>query len=284
MKHTEFYWLGPTGQKVYAQCWQPKDQDPKAVICLVHGMGEHSSRYLPMANYFEQHNIAVLAFDQLGHGQTEGKRGHVNSYDELLDQVERLITESYRRFPKVAKFLYGHSMGGNLVTNYVLRRQAKIAGAIVSAPWLKLAFDPPAIKVKLGQFTIRFLGTYTEKSNLNTKHLSQDTAVVTAYENDPLIHDKISVRMFVTCHEAGLWALERAATLEIPMLLMHGDSDKITSHQGSQLFAERASNDLVTFKSWPNMYHEIHNEPDKIKVWQTTLEWIEQNSPSKSDQ
>jgi len=166
-------------------------------------------------------------------------------------------------------------MGGNLVLNYTLRRRPDLCGVVVTGPWLELAFQPPSLQVALGRLMNRLAPTFTQDSGLDTKALARDPQVVQAYENDPLVHSKISARLFVSMYEAGHWALQHAAEFPLPLLLMHGEADRLTSAKASRRFAEAAPQDRCTLRLWPGFYHEIHNEPEKGQVVQAMLTWLE---------
>ncbi len=260
------------GLNLFVQEWAP-DSKPRAVVCLVHGHGEHIGRYAHVAEALTSAGFALHGFDLRGHGKSEGARGHASSYDALLDDIERFLQQAAESQPRLPRFLYGHSMGGNLVINYALRRKPSLAGVIATGPWLRLAFEPPTIKVALGRMMNRVFPAFTQASGLETAALSRDAEVVRAYENDPLVHDKISARLFVTMYESGLWALEHAAEFPLPLLLMHGSADRLTSAQASEEFARKAG-DRVTLRIWEGWYHEIHNEPEKEKVFHLMIDWL----------
>ena len=190
-----------------------------------------------------------------------------------MDDIAAFFKQVDERYPGLPRFLYGHSLGGNLVLNYVLRRKPDLRGVIATGPWLELAFQPPASQVTLGRLMNGIAPGFTQHSKLDTKGLSHDQVVVSTYENDPLVHDKISARLFIAMYETGLWALEHAAEFPLPLLLMHGAADPITSAKASQEFAEKAG-DKVTLKVWDGMYHEIHNEPEKAAVFKIMLDWL----------
>ena len=137
-------------------------------------------------------------------------------------------------------FLYGHSFGGNLVLNFALRRNPELQGVIATAPWLRVAFEPPAAKVALARALNRIAPGVTQEWGLETAALSHDAEIVEAYDVDPLVHGRISVRLFVTVVDAGEWALEHAASFPLPLLLMHGTADRVTSAEASREFAARA--------------------------------------------
>ena len=272
METFEWNWKSFDDLDMYACGWAPKGK-PKAVICLVHGHGEHIGRYEHAGAALTEKGYALLGFDLRGHGKSGGPRGHTPSYDALMDDIAAFSQQTDERYPGLPRFLYGHSLGGNLVLNYALRRKPDLRGVIATGPWLKLAFDPPAAQVTLGRLMNGIAPGFTQHSKLNTKGLSHDQAVVSAYENDPLVHDKISARLFVSIYESGLWALEHAAEFPLPLLLMHGSADPLTSAKASQEFASKAG-DKVTLKVWDGLYHEIHNEPEKEQVFAYMLNWL----------
>jgi alpha-beta hydrolase superfamily lysophospholipase len=273
MKHSEFEFKTFDGLSLFGQSWQPEDR-PRAVVCLVYGLGEHSGRYTHVADQITQAGYSLIAFDLRGHGQSEGPRGHTPSYEALLNDVNFFLNEVDKNFPELPLFLYGHSLGGNLVLNYVIRRQPKLKGVIATAPWLRLAFEPPSFKIILAQITNYILPSFSQKNGLDTKVLSRDPEVVHAYENDPLVHDYISARMFISIHQAGQWALEHALEFSLPLLLMHGGADKIISIEASKEFANKIL-EKCTFKIWDGLYHEIHNEPEKEEVFKFLIDWLD---------
>jgi alpha-beta hydrolase superfamily lysophospholipase len=227
MKHSEFKFKTFDGLQLFGQSWQPDDVQSRAVICLVHGLGEHIGRYNYVADQITQAGYTLLSFDLRGHGQSQGPRGHTPSYEALLNDINFFLNEVDKNFPELPHFLYGHSLGGNLVLNYVLCRQSHLKGVIATDPWLRLAFEPPRVKVILAQITNYIWPSFSQKNGLDTKVLSHDPEVVHAYENDPLVHGNISARMFISIYQSGRWALEHASEFPLPLLLMHGGDDKI---------------------------------------------------------
>ena len=250
--------------------------NPKAIIALIHGMGEHSQRYNHVAQFFEKQRIVTMGIDLRGHGKSEGKRGHTPDYATLMNDIYRFLDKVKREFPNIPIILYGHSMGGNLCLNYIIRKQPNISGAIVTSPYLKLAFEPPKWKVVLGKLSAGLLPTLTQSTGLDTNAISRDKKIVKAYEVDEFVHDKITSAFFVNVHFAGPYAIEHAAKVNIPLLLMHGLDDQLTSPEGTKEFMENAGEN-VTVKYWPGLFHEIHNEPEQLEVFQTELDWMLDN-------
>jgi len=276
VKYTEFEFSVEGGAVLYAKEWQPATKS-RGVICLIHGVGEHSGRYVNMAQYLTQAGYVLLAFDQRGHGKSLGRRGYTPSYDTLLDDIECFRRESIKRFPDLPAFLYGHSLGGNLVLNYVLHRRPEFAGVIVTSPWLKLAVEPPRLLRGFLRFLDKLWPTFSLPSGLDLTALSRDLDVVKAYKADPLVHNRISIRLFVTMDYAGRWALENAAQFDLPLLLMHGVGDRITSSEATKQFAVHVPMDC-TLKLWQGLFHELHNEPEKDQVLAYIINWLEKYS------
>ena len=278
MKHFEWTWYTADKTRLYAQSWQP-DGTAVGVVCLVHGLGEHSSRYAHVAAALSEAGYVTLAFDQRGHGKSQGARGDAATYDEQMDDIKRLLAEGGERYPALPRFLYGHSMGGNLVLNYALRRRTQLQGVIATGPWLRAAFDPPAWRVRAGRVLHKVRPALPQPSGIDVTAVSRDPAVVQAYQDNPLIHDKISLRVYFSCFDAGLWALERAAEFSLPLLLMHGGADRLTSAAASREFAAKIK-DGCTYKEWYGLFHETHNEPEQQQVFAYMIDWLNKHSTS----
>jgi alpha-beta hydrolase superfamily lysophospholipase len=273
MKELELKWKTRDGLDIHGLGWEP-DGKIKAVVSLVHGQGEHTARYRNVAAALTRAGYALFGFDQRGHGKSGGPRGHTPSYDHLMDDVEDLLKQSAQRYPGLPQFLYGHSFGGNEVLNFAIRRKPTLAGVIATGPWLKLAFEPPAFKVALGRIMNNIAPGFTQASGLEVAALSRDPKVVDAYVNDPLVHDKISARQFLSIRDAGVWALEHAAEFSLPLLLMHGGADRIVSADATREFAHKGRKN-ITLQIWDEWYHEIHNEPEQVEVFKTMIIWMD---------
>lgn len=264
--------LSKDGTPLHGIIWSCPN--PKAIVCIVHGLGGHSGRYAHIAEYLTSNNLTVFAFDQRGHGLSGGKRGHTPSYDILLDDVEELLKEARVTHNDLPIFLYGHSFGGNVVANYALIRSTnELRGLIVSSPWLKLAKEPPAGQVKLARIVSKIFPSFTQPNGLDVEDISTDEIEVNAYSNDPLVHDKMSTKLFTEVYNAGLWAIKHADGLKNPMLVFHGSDDNITSPRGSEEFVEQAGS-LAEFKLWENMKHETHYDLKKEEVISYMHQWI----------
>lgn len=244
----------------------------KAVVILVHGLGEHIQRYEHWAGLFRKEGIGFAGVDLPGHGRSDGRRGNVKSYVILGEMLDILIKTTLRTFPGIPVYIYGHSLGGGIVLDYLIRRNPKLKGAIVTSPWLRLSFEPPKIKVAMAGVMKYILPGLIQSSGLNVSHISHDLDVVKKYKNDPLVHGKISVSLFDGAMSAAKYSLANASELKVPTLLMHGSDDQICSPAGSREFASKSSK--VELKIWDGGYHELHNEPFKEEVFKYIVDWM----------
>lgn len=245
----------------------------KGVMIITHGMGEHSMRYMEMADFFTKVGYTVISFDIRGHGLSEGKRGHSPGYEFLMDDIERVYTQVKKDYPSLPIFLFGHSMGGNLVLNFLLRKPNSICGAIVTGAYLKLGFEPPKWKIILAKLSSSIWPTLSQPTELELDALSRNKEVIRKYENDELVHDRITSAFFINVHFAGQYVIDHANEIKTPLLVMHGMEDRLTSPKGSQEFASN-SGENVHLKMWDGLYHELHNEPEKQEIFNYEMEWM----------
>lgn len=260
-------------QVFFGQVWLP-ETPAKALLLIVHGHGEHSGRYAHVAAALNAVGIAVAGFDHYGHGKTAGKRGYVPSSEAVFDSMAAALSDAEGRVPGVPVFIMGHSMGGGFVANYVMKRPHSLRGVILSAPWLRLAFEPAKAEVLLAKIMNRIYPKFTQSSKLDATAISRDPAEVEKYRKDPLIHDRIGPPLFLGCHAGGELALAHAGEWTLPVLHMHGDADRLTSFEASEGFARRNGASDKTWIPWPGLFHEMHNEPEKVQVLNTLASWI----------
>lgn len=261
------------GIKLYAQGWRPEGE-PKAVVCLIHGLGEHCGRYAHVAESLEQAGYAMLGFDLRGHGKSDGKRGHTPSTETYLQDIDRLLEEAEKWFPGAPRFLYGHSLGGILVLNYALNRDADLAGVIATGPVLRTSLEEQTGKVFLAKTFATLLPSFDMPSGLNPQDISRDPEIVQTYIEDPLVHDRATLAFAKSSLQAIEQTFEKAVDFPVPLLLMHGTSDRLGFPSGSQEFAGLVRCDC-TLKLWEGLAHEIHNEPEKEEVLQFMVGWLD---------
>jgi alpha-beta hydrolase superfamily lysophospholipase len=273
MIHKEFSWYTDDGLKIFAQAWIP-ESEIKAVVCLVHGLGEHASRYKQLPVDLTNSGFALMGFDLRGHGKSEGKRGHTPNYGAYLSDITKLLNEACERFPGKKLFLYGHSMGGNLVINYTLRYpSSKISGVIATGPWLKLSRPLSPFMNSVAVFLNKYFPSFRTFHGIKSTDFSQQKYRVEDQVRDEFMHPWISARTFICIRDAGLWALEHASEFKFPLLILHGGSDKVTSPESSKEFVSKVKTDC-TLKIFNELYHEIHNEPRRDEIFSAFIDWL----------
>ena len=276
MREDHYYTKASDGTQLFVRKWKT-EQDPKAHILLIHGFSEHSGRYTKWARKFIAENIEVVAFDLRGHGKSEGLRGHTPSFKHLLQDID-LVLEENKPANNQPLFLYGQSLGGGLVINYGLSRSNGFDGIIATSPWLKLSTEPKAFILLLSRALKIIAPRAVRDSKLDVNYLSHDPEVIRQYEADTLTHRQITPHLFFGARKAGYQALKKAGQLQHPLLLMHGTDDKITSLKASEQFAKNAvkANKDVRFVQWQGLYHELHHEVEKDKVFDAIRSWIDE--------
>jgi len=258
--------------RLFTRTWEPETEG-RAIVCLVHGLGEHSGRYNEVAAVLNESGYIVCAFDLRGHGRSGGVRGHAPSYDILMDDIACFLAATGLRYPGLPLFLYGHSLGGSLVINYVLRQHPFLNGVITTAPGLRPAFSVPAGKMLLLRLMYYLWPSLSVANELDINGLTHDPEVIRTYRSDPLVHNRITPGLAMASLKAGEWAIRRSSAFSVPILLMHGSGDQITSVAASREFAAGAG-DMCTLKIWDGLYHEIHNEIEHSAVFASMLAWL----------
>ncbi len=259
------------GKTISGRYTQP--QEVKGVLVLAHGFGAHSGRYLEyVVPMLLETGLAVVLYDNIGHGKSGGKRGHCPSYESLINILETVVEKARDRFPDKPVLLYGHSMGANLVLNYALRKGNQIQGVVATSPYLRLAFRPPTWKMILGKMLLRLLPSMTLPSGLDPKGISRIPEEVEKYKSDPLVFDQVSPMFSFPIMEAGEWAITNAHALKIETLLLHGTADPIIDHRATIEFDENSSKTTLTL--FEGGYHELHYDLCKDEMLLLVGRWI----------
>ncbi len=269
--NTEEFRFHTYGSEIYG--FHTRPETVKGVVVLVHGFGEHSGRYLDQViPMLLSSGIAVLTYDNIGHGKTSGKRGHCPNYNALLDILRDAIEKAESIYPNTPLFLYGHSMGGNLVLNYALRRDSKISGIVATSPYLRLAFQPPKWKMFLGRKLVNT--TITLSTGLDPTGISRIPEEVEKYKKDPLVHDKVSPMFSFPIMDAGEWAIVNASQLAVETLLVHGTADPIIDYKATQEFHKNS--DKTTLKLFEGGFHELHNDFCSDEMLDEVASWLKE--------
>ncbi|MGA2614642.1 MAG: lysophospholipase [Spirochaetia bacterium] len=275
MKHEEYSWKAKDGLEMFAQSWAP-DARPRAVIALVHGLGEHSGRYPLLVERLPGAGYAINAYDLRGHGRTGGPRLYASSFEVLMEDIERHIDQTRLRFPGVPLFLYGHSLGGEQVLYYVLRRSPSLHGVIATSPLLAPGTPVSPFKVAVSKLLSRIIPSVIITTKVPWESLSGDPAVIELTKKDPLYQEGISVRMGVELLRAGEW-IRSQTTFPLPLLVMQGTADRHVDPKKTIQFSQGLTGD-VTLKVWEGGHHELHNDLGREKVADLILDWLGKHS------
>lgn len=274
MHHHSGRFSGVRNASISYQAWLPSG-NIQAVLIVVHGLGEHCGRYMHVVNHFVPPGYAVYGFDHIGHGQSVGRREVVERFTDYTDTLQ-LFYELVKGWqPEKPIFLLGHSMGGLIVTTYLLDHQDGCHGAIISAPAIKSSERTSPAMIILSQTLSAFLPWMGVRKLVDVHALSRDPQVVAAYVNDPLVfHGKTSARLV-----AELLAAMRRVTIEadkirLPLIVLQGEADRLVDPQGAQILYDRASSRDKTLKIYPGLYHEVFNEPERGQVLQDVEAWL----------
>ena len=273
MKHSEGRFQGKNKVEIFWQSWLP--EKPKAVVVIVHGLGEHSGRYAHVAEALVNADCAVYAMDHRGHGKSGGPRTFVDRFANAVEDIDHVVEMARAAHPRKPMLLLGHSMGGALSLSYTLKNPGKLKALMLSGPAVALDGAPPMMKP-----IAKFLSTIAPKLGMFAVApdlVSRDPNVVADYASDPLnAHGKVPARTlgeivnFVEFLPAGL------PLIQLPLLIQHGSDDKLAGVSGSQMVVDKVSSKDKTLKIYEGLYHEIFNElpADRAIVLKDLTDWI----------
>ena len=254
--------------------------DARGSVLIVHGLGEHCGRYAHVAAQLNAWGWRVVAYDQRGHGRSEGARGRIAGDDALLRDLAQVIDGARRAHPGPFVLL-GHSMGGLIAARFVAEGLQPRP-----APWHRsidaLVLSSPALDLGMGaaqKALLALLGPLAPNlavgNGLKPEWLSRDAAVVQAYRDDPRVHDRITPRLAQFIVDAGTLVQQRAAQWTVPTLLLYAGADRCVAPAGSATFAAAVPDGLVTAREWPTLFHEIFNEPERDEVLSVMVDWLQ---------
>ncbi len=258
------------GERLFARCAKVREA-VRAEVLLTHGLGEHSGRYRHVAEVFAARGLC--AYDLRGHGRSGGRRGDAARYEMLLDDLGFAAARVAHEERPV--FLLGHSLGGQIALNYLLRTGAVCRGAVIASPWLRLAFAPARWRVALGRAALRIWPGWRQGTDVSWSRLSRDAEHRAALPEPELLNHTISARFYFAIERAATAAMSGAPQLRTPLLLLHGGDDPVTSMAATQEFHARAGSADKTILIYPDARHETHNDLCRDQVIDDIARWIE---------
>lgn len=280
VEHTnEFFLDAVDGISLFIRDWPLEKSEHAPGVVIMHGLGEHSGRYVHVARFFNALGFKVRSFDLRGHGQSAGARGDIPDADAILRDM-RLVIHDFSKQLMQAPLILAHSMGGLFATRFALEGLTPLSGLILSSPafsvhtsWLEKCL------FKVSRVVVPHLAV---GHGTNGRYLSHDSEVVAAYQNDPLVHARISASLFQSMLTTMQYVKDHATALKIPSLLLIADGDVVVNPQGAKSFQAKlqasANGHFLQTKIYPGFYHEVFNELEALTVFEDVRIWLDQQN------
>jgi alpha-beta hydrolase superfamily lysophospholipase len=272
IRRAESHLVAGPGATLFRRSWQPPT--PERALLFVHGYAEHSGRYETAGAWFAARGCAVHAYDQRGHGRSQGARGHVRSFGDFLDDLDTLAARVREEHPGLPLFAVGHSMGGLVVASWLTERGPALRGAVTSGAALSLAGVPSGARRRALRILRGVAPRLALRRPIATDLLSRDPEVGRAYLEDPLVFQRMTVSLAAEIFDAAQRVLPQAHAVRVPLLLLHGEEDRLCLPQGSRSFFEGLGTAGSDLRLYPGLRHEIFNEPEREKVFGDLLDWV----------
>ena len=273
MNHIEGNFKGVRNTKTYYQAWLPEGK-VKAMLLVIHGLGEHCGRYMNVVNHFVPLGYAVYGYDHIGHGKSEGMREVVERFEDYTNTLTVYceMVKSWQAGKPL--FLVGHSMGGLITSCYLLDHQIDFRGAVISAPLVKASGNISQVTIFMG----KILSALAPKMGLlpvDARSISRDPEVVKAYVSDPLVfHGKTPARLAAELLKAMRRVTAEADKITLPFFVVQGNADRLVDPAGAQMLYDQASSKDKAIRIYEGYYHEVFNEPEHGRVLKDVETWL----------
>ncbi|RIL07758.1 MAG: alpha/beta hydrolase [Proteobacteria bacterium] len=274
VRRSQAFFSAPDGTRLFRRAWMP----PMAqrALAVVHGFAEHSGRYDHVGAWFAAREFAVHAYDQRGHGRSDGTRGHVESFSHLLDDLESFLDVVRREHPELPLVLLGHSMGGLVTTALLAERKPDLLGAVVTGPPLELGRGVSRTKLRFARLLRGVAPTLRLRAGIDSSDLSRDAEVVKAYDDDPLVFRRASASLAAELLDTVARTAGAGVHVHVPMLLLHGEADRLCPPRGTRNFHGLLRGAGHRLRVYPKLRHEILNEPEQEQVFEDVLAWVQE--------
>jgi alpha-beta hydrolase superfamily lysophospholipase len=259
------------GTKLAYRAWpQP---GASITFAVVHGLGDHGGRYAHFADGMSKHGMAAYALDLRGHGRSPGQRGHIDSWSQWTDDVAAFVTH-IDQVAGTEVVPVGHSFGGAALLSTILAGKLPASKRfVVSSPALELKMHAPAWKLKIGPIASKIAPRLAMSNEVDPASISTLPEVVDAYRSDPLVHDRISSRMWTEWQNAVADIFQRAGQIKVPFLILAGAADPLIDPHGSRLLHEKTAS-VSTLRMLEGRYHETFNDRGSDEVFQLIADWV----------
>ncbi|MFO7942871.1 MAG: alpha/beta hydrolase [Anaerolineales bacterium] len=274
--HTEGTYQEPHGKEIFHQAWTPRES-PRGILLILHGLKEHSGRFVNMVDYFVPAGFAIYGFDLPGHGRSGGTRTYIHKFQEYVDILQFFSQKVRDRHPQTPIFLYGHSLGTLISLAHLLEDQTNYRGAILSGSLFTIPEETSPLLISLG----KVLSTLLPKLRIlpiDMEAISRDPNVVKEYREDPLVFQgNTTARLGAEMMKAIQKVQDRAHEIKLPILILQGGLDRLVDPFAAESLFQTISSPDKTLKVYEGYFHELHNEPhdDRIKVFQDLMTWLD---------
>ena len=274
MKHQEGYLKGVRDTDIYYQYWLP-ESEPKAILLVVHGLAEHSGRYMNVVNHLVPSGYAVYGIDHIGHGKSDGERVYVERFQDYTKTLKKYFNMIREWQPEKPIFLIGHSMGGLISAAYLLEHQGELSGAVLSGPGIKVPDNISQATIFVGKL-LSIIMPKAGLIQLDAEGVSRDPKVVDAYINDPLVYTgKATARLCAELLKTTQRVTDQATKIRLPIMIVQGSGDKLVDPSGAQLLYDLVGSEDKVIKIYDGFYHEVFNEPEHEQVLNDVNKWLE---------
>ena len=262
---------GPT---LFTRAWEAEPGSP--AVGIVHGLGDHSGRWERVGRTLQSRGFSAYALDLPGHGRSEGRRGHVRSWEEYRSALTRWIEDLRVNRPERRWALLGHSLGGLIALDWADQHPELVDALVLSAPPFELSLRPAALKVHAARILGLLWPGFSQSNQIPPSLLTHDPEVIRAHRADPLVHFRISARLFLELRRMRRALTAVAATHAIPTLLIQGGADPVTACAGCSAWAKSAKEGIVAYREYPGLFHEVLNEPEGPAILEEIVLWLKQ--------
>lgn len=274
--HGEGFFSTEDGAMLFEQWWLPQSA-AKAIVIIVHGYAEHSSRYAQLAEFLTHNGYAVYAFDLRGHGYSEGERVFAGLFDKHIIDLEHFFARVRKKESVKKIFLLGHSIGGTIVTLFTITGSPDAAGIILSAPCLMLPNNIHPIQLKLVQMFGSIMPRLPVAKKIDSRLISNNAQRADNYKFDPLIyHRPIQAREVMEIIQAVEAVQLKMKNLTLPFMILHGALDRLVSIEGSRQLYEQAGSQDKALKIYAGIYHEILNDNKNESALADLIKWLDE--------
>ncbi|MEH2114293.1 alpha/beta hydrolase [Nostoc sp.] len=283
--HREGTFPGVGGLDLYYQSWHPEGK-VRAILAISHGLGAHSDRYNNVIQHLIPKQYALYALDLRGHGRSPGQRGYINAWSEFREDLGAFLELIQTQNPGCPVFILGHSLGGVIVLDYILRypQQASLLqGAIAIAPTLgKVGVSP--IRILLGKMLSRVWPRFTLNTGIDISAGSRDRQILATFTQDTLRHTRATARLATEFFATVDWINAHAADWQLPLLILHGGADRVALPAGSDIFYQRVNYTDKLRIEYPGAYHELQSDINYREVLADLEDWLERHLPFETAQ